>query len=47
MRIFTKGGARAMYGNSNCVTVQKPEGKTMLGRLIHRWENNIKMDGMV
>jgi hypothetical protein len=26
------------------VLVGKPEGKRPLGRLRHRWENNIKMD---
>jgi hypothetical protein len=26
------------------VLVGRPEGKTPLGRLIHRWEDNIKMD---
>ena len=26
------------------VLVRKPEGKRPLGRLRHRWENNIKMD---
>jgi len=26
------------------VVVGKPEGKKPLGRLRHRWENNIKMD---
>jgi hypothetical protein len=26
------------------VLVGKPEGKRPLGRLGHRWENNIKMD---
>ena len=26
------------------VLVEKPEGKRSLGRLRHRWEDNIKMD---
>jgi hypothetical protein len=26
------------------IMVTKPEGKKLLGRLGHRWENNIKMD---
>jgi len=26
------------------VLVGKPEGKTLLGRQRHRWEDNIKMD---
>jgi hypothetical protein len=42
---FTMGGARGTHDNRNCVMVEKPEGKTLLGRPIHRWEN-IKMDGM-
>ena len=46
MRSFKIGGARGMYDNSNCVTVEKSEGKTILGTLLHRWENNIKMDGV-
>jgi hypothetical protein len=34
------GGGRVMYR----VLVGKPEGKRPLGRLRHRWEDNIKMD---
>ena len=28
----------------HCVLVRKPEGKSPLGRLRRRWEDNIKMD---
>jgi len=41
------GGARSAYGEGSgvCrVLVGKPEGKTPLGRLRRRWEDNIKMD---
>jgi len=31
---------RGVYG----VLVEKPEGKRLLGRPRHRWEDNIKMD---
>ena len=27
-----------------CVSVEKPEGRRPLGRLRHRWEDNIKMN---
>ena len=30
--------------NAYRVLVRKPEGKRSLGRLRHRWEENIKMD---
>jgi transcription termination factor 2 len=30
--------------NTYRILVGKPEGKRRLGRLIHRWEDNIKMD---
>jgi len=40
------GRACGMLEKSNCVMVEKPEEKTLLGRPTHRWENNIKMDGM-
>jgi hypothetical protein len=43
---FTMAGARGMHDKSNRVMVEKPEGKTLLGRPINRWENNIKMDAM-
>jgi len=33
------GEGRGVYG----VLVQRPEGKTPLGRPTHRWEHNIKM----
>jgi len=46
MLSFTMGRARGMHEKSNCVMVEEPEGKTLLGRTTHRWENNIKMDGM-
>jgi hypothetical protein len=46
MRSFTMGGAGGMYDKSNGVMVEKPEGKTLLGRAIHIWENNIKMNRM-
>jgi hypothetical protein len=35
------GGER---GGTNRVLVGKPEGKRPLGRLRHRWVDNIKMD---
>ena len=41
------GRARSTYGavqNSCRVLVGKPEGKRLLGRPRHRWEDNIKMD---
>jgi len=46
MRSFTMGRAHSMYDKSDCVMVGKTEGKTLLGRCRHRWENDIKMDGM-
>jgi hypothetical protein len=41
------GGAFSMQGESGCVCrvlVGKPDGKRPLGRLRHRWEDNIKMN---
>ena len=41
------GGARNAYGERRGVyrvLVGKPEGKKALGRPMHRWEDNIKMD---
>jgi hypothetical protein len=40
------GGAYSMYGGRGVyrVLVGKPEGKRLLGRPRHRWENNNKMD---
>ena len=41
------GGACSAYGERRSVymlLVGKPEGKTPLGRLRQRWENNIKID---
>ena len=32
------------FRNAYRVLVRKPEGKRPLGRLRHRWEDNIKMD---
>ena len=34
------GERRGMYR----VVVEKPEGKTLLGRPMHRWEDNIKVN---
>jgi hypothetical protein len=40
-RAFSMDGEeRGMYR----VLVGKPEGKRTLGRLVHRWEDNIKID---
>jgi hypothetical protein len=36
----TYGSEKKLYG----VLVGKPEGKRSLGRLGHRWEDNIKMN---
>jgi hypothetical protein len=41
------GGACSTYGEERVVYmvfVRKPEGKRLLGRPRHRWENNIKAD---
>jgi len=38
------GRACSMYMWERCIQVGKPEGKRPLGRLKHRWEDNIKMD---
>ena len=41
------GWAYSMYGGRRCayrVLVGVPEGKRLLGRPRHRWEDNIKMD---
>jgi len=46
MLSFTMGRACGMHEKSNCVMMEKPEGKTLLGRPTLRWENNIRMDGM-
>jgi len=41
------GGAYSAYGEGRGlyrVLVGKPDGKSPLGKLRHRWEDNIKMD---
>jgi len=41
------GGACIAYGERSCVyrvLVTKPEGKRPVGRLMHKWEDNINMD---
>jgi hypothetical protein len=41
------GGHVACMGenmNTHRILVGKPEGKRPLGRLTHKWEDNIKMD---
>jgi hypothetical protein len=41
------GGACGTYGeeeSADRILVEIPEGRRQLGRLRHRWEDNIKMD---
>jgi len=41
------GGACSTYGGEACTGfwwVKKPEGKRLLGRSRHRWDDNIEMD---
>jgi len=38
------GGACRKYGGKKRCVQGKPEGKRLLGRPRHRWEDNIKMD---
>jgi hypothetical protein len=45
-RMRWAGHVACMGANRNAymILVGKPEGKRPLGRPIHRWEDNIKMD---